>query len=53
MKNPDQAVHACCEDASWSLAFDANGWYLDEDYRRGANIKFCPFCGEKLPDPPK
>lgn len=32
------------------LGRDAKGWYLDEDYRKEPYIKFCPFCGAKLPD---
>lgn len=44
--------HNCCEDAAFTVARDKDGWYLDEDYRKGAYIKFCPFCGERLPASP-
>jgi hypothetical protein len=41
-------LHTCCDDALFTLGHDKRGWYLDEDYRKGAYIKFCPFCGERL-----
>ena len=43
--------HDCCEDATFTSARDKGGWYLDEDYRKGAYIKFCPFCGVQLETP--
>lgn len=46
-----QTIHVCCDDAKWSLDIDEKGrWFLDEDYRKGPFITFCPFCGERLPD---
>lgn len=46
----EQTLHVCCEDAKWTLAIDDKGWWLDEDYRKGPYVKFCPFCGERLPE---
>jgi len=41
--------HSCCADAAY-LWYDDGKWIFDMDNgMKGPIIKFCPFCGEKLP----